>query len=80
MGYRPLTWGMIRDEKLRSSRVCERCGEGKSVEVHHIIPLKLGGSNELSNLRTLCTDCHASEHPGKPRGKGTKSVQEMLVK
>ena len=78
-GYRPMTWGYIRDEKLRLSRVCERCGSKDELEVHHIIPLKLGGSNELSNLRTLCMPCHGSEHPGKPKGKGTRSTQGMLI-
>ena len=29
------------------------------VEVDHIVPRYLGGTNRLENLRTLCGDCHA---------------------
>lgn len=27
-------------------------------DVDHIVPLAVGGSNELENLRTLCIPCH----------------------
>jgi 5-methylcytosine-specific restriction endonuclease McrA len=34
------------------------------LEVAHIVAHADGGSNDLSNLRTLCTDCHHQEHHG----------------
>lgn len=30
-------------------------------EADHIVPLAEGGTNEMSNYRTLCRDCHKSE-------------------
>ena len=32
------------------------------LEVHHIVPLKDGGINELENLALLCPNCHAMLH------------------
>jgi len=49
---------------------CELCGADKSstysnyaaLEVHHIIHVKDGGTNELLNLCGLCHDCHVRVH------------------
>lgn len=35
---------------------------GEGFEAHHIIPISRGGTNEVSNLITLCYDCHKREH------------------
>lgn len=49
---------------------CLDCGAsaatGAVLEVDHTIPISKGGSNDLSNLRTLCTDCN--------RGKSDRLV------
>lgn len=48
---------------------CEKCGvwEGKdpgggyyreSLEIHHIIPVRLGGTDDPTNLMLLCKSCH----------------------
>jgi len=31
--------------------------------IHHVMPVALGGSDELANLTTLCAGCHAATHP-----------------
>lgn len=36
------------------------CTEAWRLEVHHIIPIKHGGDNALTNGITLCTSCHDS--------------------
>lgn len=33
-----------------------------SLQVHHIIPVKEGGTDEETNLRTMCTLCHSAIH------------------
>lgn len=46
----------------RDDFTCQKCKiqdkTGKSLEVHHINPLYSQGKDELSNLITLCNDCH----------------------
>ena len=32
------------------------------LEVHHVVPRANGGTNDLSNLLTLCPDCHEDVH------------------
>lgn len=41
-------------------RICARKGRlTPATEVDHIIPLEAGGTDEASNLQSLCHDCHA---------------------
>lgn len=63
-------WKKIRDRYVSSHPLCEMClKEGRYVpveEVHHIVPLSEGGTNDESNLMSLCRSCHAKIH--KERG------------
>lgn len=44
---------------LRDQCQCMECGKRNTVlEVHHIVPRRLKGSNTLGNLITLCSCCH----------------------
>jgi 5-methylcytosine-specific restriction endonuclease McrA len=36
---------------------------GKRAHVDHIVPKRQGGTDEVTNLRTLCASCH-SRHEG----------------
>ena len=54
------------DENIRKAVVlrdkcrCKLCGaSGIRLEVHHITPRRENGINTLSNLITLCSDCHS---------------------
>lgn len=38
------------------------CGQSRWIEIHHIRPVSLGGSNELNNLITLCEGHHKVVH------------------
>ena len=38
--------------------ICNRGGNGIELHVDHIVPRSLGGSDDYSNLRTLCGECH----------------------
>ena len=56
-------WRSIRRELLRRSGfACQSCGTGGQLEAHHRQPLALGGSDDLENLKALCTECHLQVH------------------
>jgi 5-methylcytosine-specific restriction endonuclease McrA len=40
----------------------QRCNQDRWIEVHHIVPLSQGGSNEPENLTTLCSFHHDLVH------------------
>ncbi|MCL4502903.1 MAG: HNH endonuclease [Deltaproteobacteria bacterium] len=54
-----------RDEIIRRDNLtCQICGQKKrknNLEVHHIIPQSKGGSDDPTNLITLCKFCHDRE-------------------
>lgn len=48
-----------------SCQNCNRKGGSRGearLDVHHIVPLNAGGSNQRSNLVTLCESCHSAVH------------------
>ena len=55
--------GTIRYEVLKRAQFrCELCGisaNEKSLEVDHILPIKLGGPNNIHNYQALCYSCNA---------------------
>lgn len=68
-GYKSYSWQYQKsnrlDENIRKAVIfrdgcrCIECGKSNCVlEVHHIKPRRLNGSNTLSNLITLCEKCH----------------------
>ena len=68
-GYKPYNWQYQKsnklDENIRKATIlrdnckCMECGKTNcKLEVHHINPRRLNGSNTLNNLITLCEKCH----------------------
>jgi 5-methylcytosine-specific restriction protein A len=59
-------WKRIRDRYIKSHPLCEECKRnGKlipSEEVHHVVPLREGGTHKESNLMALCKSCHSRIH------------------
>lgn len=56
-------WQVISEEiKKRDNYKCVRCPSTKRLEVHHIVPLSRGGTNNKRNLITLCEKCHQKRH------------------
>ena len=66
-------WERIRLTALnRDGWRCRECGKAGRLEVHHVIPLKDGGTNDENNVKTLCVGCHLDAH----RKPTPASVQE----
>lgn len=52
---------------------CANCGSIETIEYHHIVPLFLGGTNNISNIIPLCHKCHAAAHRGRHVSKYASS-------
>jgi 5-methylcytosine-specific restriction endonuclease McrA len=50
------TRALVRE---RDGHTCRACGATSGLSAHHRIPARYGGSDELDNLVTLCSRCHA---------------------
>ena len=68
-GYKPYRWQYQKSNRLdenirkavilRDNHRCMECGKMNcKLEVHHIKPRRLNGSNTPDNLITLCEKCH----------------------
>lgn len=60
------SWSRIRNRYIQQHPYCEQCyAEGRMTqadEVHHIIPVSRGGTNDEVNLKSLCRSCHNKAH------------------
>lgn len=52
----------LRDKLLkRQGERCQICGEnGAPLEIHHVIPISAGGTDDEANLTLLCATCNRS--------------------
>lgn len=62
----PMVVPSRRRKKLPSRQVwnrdgwrCRSCGTHERLTVDHVIPLALGGTDDLENLQTLCERCNS---------------------
>jgi hypothetical protein len=65
----PSDWRTRRKKVLkRDGYECQNCGvkggsRGRAtLHAHHIVPKSNGGSHKLSNLKTVCHECHKAVH------------------
>lgn len=77
-GIPKVPWCVI----IRDNFACRECGvtgiwinvhnrlipSNSGLEVHHIIPVKDGGSDHIDNLITLCVKCHDNKHRSQKNG------------
>ena len=55
-----------REEVLaRDQYQCVRCGTGYKLQVHHRVKVEIARDDRMSNLLTLCAECHTKEHLGE---------------
>ena len=72
-------WDDVRANVLRRDHYkCVECGvpcKAIEADVHHLLPRSAGGTDDPSNLITLCDGCHAAHHP-KLAGRLARRVME----
>ena len=67
---------MVRARVLaRDRQECQWCGLA-ATDVDHIRPKRLGGSDDMDNLRALCRECHkavtATDHSARQGGRSRR--------
>lgn len=55
--YGSLWWEILERDDFR----CQHCGVRRFLTVDHIVPVVRGGTNDRSNLQTLCYSCNCSK-------------------
>lgn len=60
--YNRATFRNILEKTLEP--ICVNCGSTEKLSFHHIVPLSLGGTNNISNIVRLCPTCHDKAHIG----------------
>ncbi|WP_135829859.1 HNH endonuclease [Halorussus halobius] len=88
----PDNWDSRRKRVYRrDDYTCQNCGlEGgprgnATLHAHHIVPKSKGGEHKLSNLQTLCENCHNAVHndvqaPTSKKQRSGKSSQTQQKK
>jgi len=61
--------------KLKFCSVCGKSEGNGNLEYHHFVPKSEGGSDDETNLLTLCFDCHGIIH-----GMFRKNISELTKK
>lgn len=77
----PLEKAPFKYIRERDMFKCRFCGSRKDVEIHHITPKSIEGTNHEFNLITLCKACHMFIHCN-PQGRLSKSklVKDVIIK
>lgn len=62
----------------RDGGKCRKCGTTQYLTVDHILPKCEGGTNDFSNLETLCRVCHNRKDNSLHRKLSSKLSKEYL--
>lgn len=79
---RDLPSGLRWDVFNRDGHRCKSCGRSPqhhnvTLEVDHIIPVAAGGSDDPSNLQTLCLQCNRGKRDKPPRATAAAGIQKV---
>lgn len=81
----PSDWDSRRKKVYRRDNyTCQNCGAkggpkgNAELHAHHIVPKSKGGTHEISNLQTVCKECHKAIHGNTvaPTGRSAKDSSE----
>ena len=61
---------------LRDRGLCCNCSQTAD-QVHHIVPLSRGGRDVLSNVASLCADCHGQVHGMELRVQSRLAIERI---
>ena len=64
--------------KERANGKCERCGNERLLELHHLTSWRSGGSNEIGNLELICQECHTNLKKDTWQSKGKFKTLNVL--
>nr|WP_153492885.1 RecQ family ATP-dependent DNA helicase [Sinorhizobium meliloti] len=59
---------------------CSTSLRSRDADVHHLLPRSMGGSDEFSNLVTLCDGCHAAHHPNLAGGLARRAIERWAMR
>lgn len=78
------SWQSVRAQVLqRDGFKCVECGtatKNADTDVHHLLPRSAGGTDDPSNLVTLCDGCHAAHHPKLAGGLARRAMERWAVR
>jgi|SRR6185503_8763625 len=57
--FQKIKKSLFLELKNIKKQVCEICNTDQKISIDHIISISNGGSDDLSNLRFLCTSCNS---------------------
>ena len=77
-------WRRTRENILRRDKFkCVECGkpcDRDEADIHHLLPHSADGSDEPSNLITLCDGCHAACHAKLAAGLARRAIERWAVR
>jgi len=77
-------WQSVRRMVLaRDGNACVDCHQlvaSQDADIHHLLPRSMGGSDEASNLVTLCDGCHAAHHPNLAGGLARRVIERWAMR
>lgn len=54
---------VVKEKKLNCSTYCEGCLiQEEILEIHHVVPIRINGTNKITNMKRLCRACHQKKH------------------
>lgn len=61
-------------------RLCNGSFNAGELDVHHLMPRFTGGSDDPSNLVTLCDVCHGARHPNLQAGLARRLLERLALR